>query len=50
MREIVVDKSFLDGAPGAQVLDVFTNHKALIIESLFFELMTTGAKSQVRCF
>lgn len=50
MREIVVDKSFLDGAPGTQVLDVFTNHKALIIESLFFELMTTGAKSQVRCF
>lgn len=50
MYEIVVDKSFLDGAPTAQVLDVFTSHKALIIESLFFELMTTDAKSQVRCF
>ena len=50
MHEIVVDKSFLDGAPGTQVLDVFAKNKALIIESLFFELMTTDAISQIRCF
>lgn len=50
MREIVVDKSFLDGAPGSQVRQVFASHKALIIESLFFEIMTTRAESQVRCF
>lgn len=48
--EIVVDKSFLDGAPGVQVRQLFSTHKALVIESLFFELMTTDAKSRVRCF
>ena len=50
MREIVVDKSFLDGAPALQIRELFTSHKALIIEPLFLELMTTKAKSQVRCF
>lgn len=50
MRELVVDKSFLDGAPGTQVRDVFACYNAIIIETLFYELMTTGVKSQVRCF
>ena len=50
MREIVIDKSFLDGAPRSQIRELFSTHKAFVIESLFFELMTTDVKSKVRCF
>lgn len=41
MQKIVLDKSFLDGANGHQVREVIAQHQALIIEPLFYELMTT---------
>lgn len=41
MKEIVLDKSFVDGAGRDQVREVLARHKALIIEPLFYELMTT---------
>lgn len=41
MQKIVLDKSFLDGASGHQVRDVLVQHHALVIEPLFYELMTT---------
>jgi len=41
MQKIVLDKSFLDGASGHQVRDVLAQHHALVIEPLFYELMTT---------
>lgn len=50
MAELVFDKSFLDGAPQHLVSDACAEHNVLCSESLFFELMTTDSKSQVRCF
>ena len=41
MQKIVLDKSFLDGAGGHQVREVLAQHDGLIIEPLFYELMTT---------
>lgn len=41
MQKIVLDKSFLDGASGHQVREVLARHDGLIIEPLFYELMTT---------
>lgn len=50
MRDIVIDKSFLDGASTEQVRSLFVSHRALVIETLFFELITTDPCSQARCF
>lgn len=50
MTELVLDKSFLDGASHQLVSEACMAHKALCIESLFFELMTTKPESQIRCF
>ena len=48
--EIVIDKSFLDGAPTKQVQHLCKDSTVLFSEELFFELMTTSEKSQKRCF
>jgi hypothetical protein len=50
MTELVLDKSFLDGASHQLVSEACVAHRALCTESLFFELMTTKPESQVRCF
>jgi hypothetical protein len=50
MAELVLDKSFLDGASRNRVSETCVAHNALCTESLFFELMTTKPESQVRCF
>lgn len=50
MTELVLDKSFLDGAPSSVVSDVFSAHRVLCTESLFYELITTTRSSQIRCF
>jgi hypothetical protein len=47
---IVIDKSFLDGAPTDEVTRLCKEDVVLFSESLFFELMTTSEKSQKRCF
>lgn len=48
--DIVIDKSFLDGAPTDQVHCLCKEASVLFSEALFFELLTTSSKSQKRCF
>jgi len=50
MVEIVLDKSYLDGAATAEVRAVWGRYIALMPQELFFEMMTTARKSQRRCF
>ncbi len=50
MVEIVLDKSYLDGAPTAEVRAACERYVALMPQELFFEMMTTRPKSQRRCF
>jgi hypothetical protein len=50
MGELVLDKSYLDGASEAEVADVCDRYTALMPQELFFEMMTTRSKSQRRCF
>ncbi|OGA06853.1 MAG: hypothetical protein A2W68_01310 [Betaproteobacteria bacterium RIFCSPLOWO2_02_64_14] len=48
--EIVLDKSYLDGAPTASVQSLCEHFNALLSDELFFELMTTEPLSRKRCF
>lgn len=50
MAEIVLDKSYLDGASASEVADVCERYTALMPQELFFEMMTTCPESQRRCF
>jgi len=50
MEEIVLDKSYLDGAPAAEVAKMCDGYTALMPQELFFEMMTTCPESQRRCF
>lgn len=50
MVEIVLDKSYLDGAAAAEVAGVCERYTALMPQELFFEMMTTSPESQRRCF
>ena len=50
MVEIVCDKSYLDGAATAEVVDVCGRHTVLMPHELFFEMMTTSPASWRRCF
>ena len=50
MGEIVIDKSYLDGAPASSVQHLCDHHVLLMPHVLFFELMTTSKESQKRCF
>jgi hypothetical protein len=50
MTELVLDKSFLDGASHQLVSEACVAHRALCTESLFFGLMTIKPESQDRCF
>jgi hypothetical protein len=49
-EEIVIDKSWLDGASTQAVRELCGARVVLFSEELFFELMTTSARSQKRCF
>lgn len=50
MQKIVIDKSFLDGAPGEQVREVLARYRTLVIEPLFYELMTTASQKKQKAF
>jgi len=50
MANIVIDKSFLDGAPTLQVRNLCNDHVVLFSQTLLHEVMTTSIKSQKRCF
>lgn len=47
---LVLDKSYLDGAPTASVRELCKKQTVLCCETLFYELMTTNPLSQIRCF
>ncbi|SRR6266571_5411395 len=50
MVEIVIDKSYLDGAATAEVVGVCGCYTALMPQELFFEMVTTSPASRRRCF
>ena len=47
---IVLDKSFLDGASSARVMSLCADNTILFSQTLMHEVMTTNRKSQKRCF
>lgn len=47
---LVLDKSYLDGAPTAAIRTLCATQTVLCSETLFYELITTNLRSQVRCF
>ncbi len=48
--DIVLDKSFLDGASTERIHSLCKDARVLFSEPLLFELMTTSSGSQQRCF
>ena len=50
MANIVVDKSFLQGTSGRRVLELASEHRLLMSDALFYELLTTRAEARVQCF
>jgi len=47
---LVLDKSYLDGAPTSSIRQLCRDRTVLCSETLFYELMTTSPSSQIRCF
>lgn len=47
---VVLDKNFLQGAPGAAVMALATSHRLVMPSALFYELLTTSAEARRRCF
>ena len=50
MTNIVVDKSFLHGAAGCRVRELASEHRLIMSDTLFYELLTTRAEARVQCF
>jgi len=50
MINIVVDKSFLQGASGAHIRDLAGNHRILMSDALLYELLTTRPEARAQCF
>jgi hypothetical protein len=50
MRELVVDKSYLDGLNPAAVNELCSKYQVLMTEELFFELITTDDQKRLRAF
>lgn len=50
MTEVVLDKSYLDGAGTAEVRDLCDRYTVVMPQEIFFEMLTTSPKSQQRCF
>jgi hypothetical protein len=48
--EIVIDKSYLQGACPDKIRGLCAEHTVLFIETLLYELLTTEAAVQRRCF
>lgn len=48
--DVVIDKSFLQGASRDRLRSVFEGHRVLMTESLFHELLTTRPTIRARCF
>lgn len=50
MKEIILDKSYLDTATPGQVEALCGNHRVLMPDVLFYELSTTNEESKRNCF
>jgi len=50
MKEIVLDKSYLDAATPEQILALHGKHRLLMPDVLFYELITTNEASMRNCF
>ena len=48
--DVVIDKSFLQGASRDQLRSLFERHRVLMTEKLFYELLTTCPAVRARCF
>lgn len=47
---IVLDKSFLQGVPGARIAGLARSHELVMCESLFYELLTSEEPGRSGCF
>jgi hypothetical protein len=50
MQYIVLDKSYLQGATSRQVQSLCENNVVLMIETLFYELLSTDEEQRAQCF
>ena len=48
--DIVLDKSYLQGAPRNELESIFCDHRVLMPEMLLHELLTTDPKVRAQCF
>jgi hypothetical protein len=48
--ELIIDKSFLDGASRREVLGLYNNYFPIMPDVLFLELISTDDLSRMRCF
>ena len=48
--DVVLDKSYLDGASARDVHELCRRHRVLMSDALFYELVTTDVNSRERCF
>ncbi len=47
---VVIDKSFLQGGSKDRLQSLFENHRVLMTQALFYELLTTEPAERARCF
>lgn len=50
MKNVVLDKNFLQGCSKQTILNLMSKHRFLMSEALFYELLTTDEKSRRNCF
>ena len=48
--DVVIDKSFLQGAPRDTLRSLFNNNRVLMTHGNFYELLTTNPVERARCF
>ncbi len=48
--EILIDKSWVQGASAGMLASAAAEHDLLMSEVLLYELLTTGRDEQIRCF
>lgn len=50
MTNIVVDKSFLQGASGVRIRELAQSNRILMSDALFYELLTAHHEARAQCF
>lgn len=49
MSDVVIDKTVLQGGSKARLQSLFLNHRVLMTQALFYELLTTEPAKRARC-